>query len=282
MRLSVITDEISPDLDRALDVCESLDIRTVELRVVGKTNIVSHGEESLGRTQASLEGRGFDVCAIAAPLFKCHLWGDGPPTGNTHSAAPATRDEQWEILEQSLKVARLLGAPLVRSFSFWRLPEPRSAREEVTEALAEATTRAEEAGLNLALENEHECNVATGDEAGWMLRRIPSTAFGIIWDPGNEARIGPRPFPDGYEHVRDRVSHVHLKDIDEGGDWTRIGEGVIDYPGQLRALEDDGYAGFLSLETHYTTPAGGAESATRESIAAVRRICDRVGVDLTP
>jgi sugar phosphate isomerase/epimerase len=78
------------------------------------------------------------------------------------------------------------------------------------------------------------------------------------------------------------VSHVHLKDIDEGGDWTRIGEGVIDYPGQLRALEDDGYAGFLSLETHYTTPAGGAESATRESIAAVRRICDRVGVDLTP
>lgn len=282
MRLSVITDEISPDLDRALDVCESLGVRTVELRVVGETNVVSHGEEGLARIQASLAGRGFGVCAIAAPLFKCHLRGDGPPTGDTHSAAPAARDEQWAILEQSLKVACLLGAPLVRSFSFWRLPDPRSAREEVAEALAGATARVEAAGLKLALENEHECNVATGDEAGWMLRRIPSTAFGITWDPGNEARMGSRPFPDGYEHVRDRVSHVHLKDIDEGGDWTRMGGGVIDYPGQLRALEDDGYAGFLSLETHYTTPAGGSEHATRESIAAIRSICDRAGVELTP
>jgi hypothetical protein len=35
MRLSVITDEISPDLEVALRECEAMDISTVELRSVG-------------------------------------------------------------------------------------------------------------------------------------------------------------------------------------------------------------------------------------------------------
>jgi L-ribulose-5-phosphate 3-epimerase len=280
MYLSVITDEVSPDLEHALSVCEELGIRAVELRVVGETNVVSHGEESLARIQGSLRERGFGVCAIAAPLFKCHLSGDGPPRGETYSAAPATRDEQWEILESSLEVARMLGAPLVRAFSFWRLPDPASAREEVAGVLAGAVARVEAAGLALALENEHECNVGTGAEAGWVLDRIPSPAFGAIWDPGNEATMGSEPFPMGYGHVRGRVFHVHLKDVDENGDWTKIGTGVIDYPGQLRALAKDGYVGALSIETHYSLPAGGREGATRESVAAVRTICERAGVEL--
>lgn len=281
MYLSVITDEVSPDLEHALSVCEELNVRAVELRVVGETNVVSHGEESLARIKGSLQERGFGVCAIAAPLFKCHLSsGDRAPRGETHSAAPATRDEQWEILERSLEVAGLLGAPLVRAFSFWRLPDPAIVREEVAGVLAEAVARADEAGLALALENEHECNVGTGAEAGWILDLIPSSAFGAIWDPGNEARMGSEPFPGGYGHVRGRVSHVHLKDVDENGDWTRMGAGVIDYPGQLRALAEDGYAGALSIETHYSLPESGREGATRESVAAVRTICERTGVEL--
>ena len=278
--MSVITDEVSPDLEHALSVCEELGIRAVELRVVGETNVVSHGEESLARIRGSLQAMGFGVCAIAAPLFKCHLSGDGPPRGETHSAAPATREGQREILQRSLEVARLLGAPLVRAFSLWRLPEPASVSEEVAGVLAGAVARAEETGLALALENEHECNVGTGAEAGWVLGRIPSPAFGAIWDPGNEATMGSEPFPVGYGHVRGRVFHVHLKDVDQNGDWVKIGTGVIDYPGQLRALAEDGYAGALSIETHYSLPEGGREGATRESVAAVRTICERTGVEL--
>jgi sugar phosphate isomerase/epimerase len=280
MRLSVITDEISNNLDHALDVCESMGVRTVELRVVGDTNVVSHDEESLARVKALLDRRGIDVCAIAAPLFKCHLHGDGAPRGDTHSAVPASREEQWDLLERSFEVARLMGTDLVRAFSFWRVPDPREVREEVAAALAEAAGRAEEAGIRLALENEHECNVGTGEEAGWMLARIPSPAFGTIWDPGNEACMGSSPYPEGYRRVRGRVFHVHLKDVDAGGEWTKVGAGVIDYPGQLRELAESGYAGALSLETHYAIPDGGAEGATRESVEALRALCDEAGVEL--
>ena len=282
MRLSVITDEISQDLEAALGVCEDLGVRTVELRAVGGANIVSHDQSSLERIKGALQDRTFGVCAISSPFLKCHIRGDGAPRGATHFAAPASREEQWDVLERSLNVARLLGAPVVRAFSFWRVPDPSSVRDEVVHVLAEAVERVERAGLELALENEHECNVGTGAEAQRVLDRIPSPSFGLIWDPGNEAMMGSEPFPGGYSHVRGRVSHVHLKDVDDEGNWTKPGTGIIDYPGQLRALAEDGYAGVLSIETHYEIPGSGLEGATRESVAAVRALCEQAGVELSP
>ena len=280
MHLSVITDEISQDLDYALEVCEDLEVSTVELRAIGGANVVSHDQGNLQRIKATLENGGFEVCAISSPFLKCHLYGNGTRQGAMHFASPASREEQWDVLERSLSVARLLGAPVVRAFSFWRVPDSASVREEVVQALAEAVERVQEAGLKLALENEHECNVGTGAEAGWILGRISSPAFGLIWDPGNEAMMGSAPFPGGYSHVRGRVTHVHLKDVDDERNWTKVGAGIIDYPGQLRALAEDGYAGALSLETHYEAPSGRPEGATRESVAAIQTLCEQAGVEL--
>jgi sugar phosphate isomerase/epimerase len=90
-------------------------------------------------------------------------------------------------------------------------------REEVVKALVRAVERVQEVGLKLMLENEHECNVGTGAEVGWILDRISSPSFGLIWDPGNEAMMGSEPFPGGYSHDRGRVTHVHLKDVEDEG-----------------------------------------------------------------
>lgn len=280
MRLCVITDEISGDLDHALDVCEDLGIQTVELRVVGEDNIVFHDSASLKRIRNTLDARGFRIGGIASPFLKCHLHGDGKPQGDTHSAVSSKREDQWEILERSFEIAHLFGAPLVRTFSFWRLEDPASALDKVTEVLAEATNRTEAAGLTLGIENEHACNLGTGAETAWVLERIPSPALGVIWDPGNEAALGSEPYPDGYAHVKDRIAHVHLKDVDERGGWTKMGAGVIDYVGQFRALAEDGYDGLLSIETHYEAREGGREAATRECAAAIRELCKEAGINL--
>jgi sugar phosphate isomerase/epimerase len=280
MQLSVITDEISQDLGHALDVCQDLGLHTVELRAVDGTSVVAHDAKGLARIKAALDARELRVCAIASPFLKCHLHGDGAAPGETHRAASASKAEQWGILERSLEVAHLLGAPIVRAFSFWRVADPASVREEVVEALTAAVRRAESAGILLGLENEYACNVGTGAETGWVLHRIPSSTFGVIWDPGNEAKLGSRPFPDGYAHIRRRVMHVQLKDLDAQDRWVKVGTGVIDFPGLLRALVADGYEGALSLETHYATPEGGPEGATRESIAALRTLCATAGVKL--
>ncbi|MGF1646469.1 MAG: sugar phosphate isomerase/epimerase family protein [Kineosporiaceae bacterium] len=282
MRLCVITDEISPDFDTALDVSDELGIRTVEIRTVDGASAVAHDDATVRSWRQRLDDRGIDVAAFASPFLKSHLRdGDaaGAP-GPTHGAPPATRAEQWGVLERSFEVAHLLGAPLVRTFSFWRLPDPAAVRDEIVDVLAEAAGRAEAAGLELGLENEHACNLATGAEAAWALDRIISPAFGLIWDPGNEAALDSTPYPDGYAHVRGRVRHVQVKDRSPDGRWTRVGTGVVDWEGQVRALAADGYPGLLSLETHYDTPDGGRAGATRESAAALRDLCARAGVEL--
>ncbi len=108
----------------------------------------------------------------------------------------------------------------------------------------------------------------------------------MIWDPGNEAYVGSHPFPAGYEHVRGRVLHMHVKDAlyppedPQQRRFVKMGTGSIDYVGQFRALDRDGYSGTISLETHYQHPEGGREQATRESFAALRQLLLEAGVTI--
>lgn len=279
MRLSIITDEISQDFQKALRVCRDLQVNTVELRRVEGEEIVFHDAASLARLRSLLRDQGLRACCIASPFLKCPLWHE--------TALKASSQEQareWDILRRSFEVAHLLGAPLVRTFSFLHIPAPEAARPVILEVLAEAARRTEAAGLKLALENEHACTIATGEEAGWFLRQLPRDTFGVIWDPGNEAYVGSEPFPSGYQHVRGRVLHVHVKDTtflnERQRSFVKMGVGSIDYVGQFRALAADGYTGTLSLETHYQHPQGGREQATRESFAALRQMLQEAGVTL--
>jgi len=282
-QLGVITDEISEDLDHALAVCKELGIQVVELRSIWNTNIIDLDDTQLARLEATLQQGGFTVCAIASPFLKCHIDHDAPAAGRMHSAGQATRAEQWDILETSLDLADRFHAPIVRAFSFWRVEDPTAVRDDVLDTLRQATERTAKRGKLLGLENEHACNIATGEETAWYFERIPDRTLGVIWDPGNEAALGDVPFPDGYNAIRDRVHHVHLKDIAEIGDaahFTTMGAGAIDYVGQFRALAADGYAGVLSLETHFKVEGDG-EPATRACAAGTRELAARAGLSLS-
>jgi len=281
-RLGVITDEISEDFAHALAVCDELDIHDIELRSIWGKSIVDHEDTELDEIAKLIHKGGFRVTCIASPFLKCHINEESARVGNTHSAAERSKEEHWDILDRSLELASRFDAPIVRTFSFWRVDDPVSVRDEVLDVLRTATAHVSAAGKLLGLENEYACNVATGEESCWMLDRIPNQALGMIWDPGNEAALGSNPFPDGYEQVKNRIHHIHLKDpvaIEFSPKFTLIGDGAIDYHGQFAALTRDRYEGVLSLETHYTVD-GEHEPGTRACAAAVREIAREAGLFL--
>lgn len=283
-RIGVITDEISEDLEHALAVCSELGIRDIELRSIWNTSIVEMSDDDLGRVERLLVDGGFNVCGIASPFLKCHVSGEGEAAGRTHSASASTRDDQWDILGRSLQVANQLDAPMVRAFSFWRVEDPTSVRDDLLEVLREATIRTKAAGKLLGLENEFACNVATGEEAGWYLERIDDPTLGIIWDPGNVAALGVQPSADDFRHVRDRIHHVHVKDavslsLDDG--FTVIGQGIVGWDEQCRLLKDAGYDGVLSLENHFSLD-GDKAAATRACTSALREIATGAGLSVQP
>ncbi|MGC4193285.1 MAG: sugar phosphate isomerase/epimerase [Thermomicrobiales bacterium] len=282
-RLGVITDEISEDFDHVLAVCTELGIREIELRSVWSTNIVAMDDAMVDRLATAIEAAGVSVCSIASPFLKCHIDDTQGVAGRMHSATEASRDEQWAILDRSLAIAECLGAPLVRTFSFWRLPDPGPVREDLLATLQEATARVAARGKLLGLENEHACIIGTGEEAARYLDRIPDRTLGLIWDPGNEAALGSVPYPGGYDAVKDRIHHIHLKDaarIEAGTPFVKMGDGAIAYEDQFRRLVADGYDGVLSIETHYRID-GQAEPATRACIDGTRDLAARAGLPLS-
>lgn len=124
--------------------------------------------------------------------------------------------------------------------------------------------------------------------AAAFARRLTSPALGLIWDPGNAFHLGENPYPDGYEEIKrhvglDRVVHVHLKDarLDRATGKRRtvaVGEGDIEWAGQLAALARDGYRCYVSLETHWIPPAGTPEEGSERRMEAIRDLLARLGL----
>jgi sugar phosphate isomerase/epimerase len=283
--LGVISDEISQDLERALEVAADYDVRAVELRGVWDQNIVEMAREDAQRARDLIRERGFRVCSIASPFYKCALPGaEGSGGGAMHLAAERALGEQMEVLRRAAEMAHLFETDLIRGFAFWRQEGglTPALRQQVIDAFAEPVALMEREGLVLGLENEHACVLGTGEEVASVVGAIDSPHLRVIWDPGNAFFVNETPFPDGYRAVKPYLVHVHLKDAKRNAEgkptWTVMGGGEIDYAGQFKALADDGYSGVLSLESHYKSSDGSTEQGSRMCFEGIRRLLQEAGV----
>jgi len=279
MKVAVITDEISMDIEHALDVMREYGASSAELRSIWDKNITDLPSDDVARVRRIVQDKGFTVCCIASPFFKCELGDERTgDLGMTHQARERAFSEQKDLLERCFRLADTFGTNLVRVFSFWRRKEMTpELQHRIVEEFAEPVAMAEKAGKILALENEHACYLGTGAETVPVLRQISSPWLRAVWDPGNSfAAGGEVPYPDGYKGIREYIVHVHLKDAvrrpDGKARFVVMGEGEIDYRGQFAALRADRYDGYLSLETHYAPEGGTKEEGSRQCLAALREM----------
>jgi sugar phosphate isomerase/epimerase len=265
--LSVLTDEIDQDFAHALDVAEEWGLHTIELHKLWGKNICDLEPDELSRALRIVRERGLRVSAIDSLFLRC-------PIADTAAYA-----KHIDILERSFRLADLFHTRLVRCFSFWRQDTLAQHWDLLLERLELPVRMAERAGIILAFENTKTTLVGTGAEIRQLMLAISSPAFRSIWDIGNALVAGEdRPYPDGYDAVRPWIAHVHVKDAvrhaDGSSAWRPIGGGQVDYPGQLTALQRDGYGGTIALETHYQPEGGSKEQGSRESFAGLRRLLE--------
>jgi len=99
-----------------------------------------------------------------------------------------------------------------------------------------------------------------------VLAAIDHPNLKVVWDPANCYVSGENPYPEGYGKLPiSRIVHVHAKDCHVEGHkpiWGPLGEGGIDWKGQIAALAHDGYKGWVSLETHWPGPGGDKHMAS--------------------
>ncbi len=260
--IAAITDEFTPDLAAALEAMQPIGMGAAELRMIGPKNILDLDDNELKAAKDLLNSRGFEVISIASPLLKCVYPGAEVDTRWQQDAFASkhTFDDQARILDRALQVARYFGAGIIRVFSYWRTVRPEQMFGPVCEALAGMAELAAKDGVIIGLENEHACNISTGEQAGKVFAAVKHPNLKLVWDPANAMVSGEDPFPYGYGFIpKDRIAHVHAKDCRMNGhtpEWGPLGTRSLDWKGQVAALLSDGYKGYISLETHWAGPCG--------------------------
>jgi len=276
-RVSVINDEISQDFAHSCEVASrEFGMGWIELRGMWKKNIVNLDQKEVAEVRRILEKYQLKVTDIASPLFKVD-WPGAPKSRFSEAksfGANFSLAQQDEVLERAMEMATAFQTDRVRCFDFWRLEDQAPYRAAINEKLRGAAAKAEKKGIIMVLENESSCNTASAAEAAKVLDAVQSPNFMLNWDPGNAAASGEIPYPDGYNLLpKERIGHCHCKDVAKigKGDWAPMGEGVIDWAGQFKALKRDGYKYAVSLETHWSG-GGSPEECSRKSWAGMKKL----------
>ena len=170
-----------------------------------------------------------------------------------------TRPEELESLKRHIPQTLKLGSNRMRitaaSMNYAKAP-----REEligrVVPMLAEAARAAQDQGVVLALENHIDF---TSQELLRIIEAVGSESLRVNFDTGNALRLFEDPVEAATRLAPYTIS-THTKDIAtrrKGGSpsenftwWPACpaGEGVIDMPGVVKALQEGGFDGSLSLE----------------------------------
>jgi sugar phosphate isomerase/epimerase len=289
-KVGVISDEISQDFDHACHViANEFGLQYVELRAMWGKNLQQLGDDDLGRAKGILAKYSLTVTDIASPLYKVNF--PGAPRSqyggkdDMHGADEKSFKEQDEVLERSIAQAKQFGTNKVRCFDFWRLDDPKPYRAAMNDVLRKAAETCGKQGIVLVLENEFECNTATGREAAATLAAVDVPHLALNWDPGNAVMRGELDaYPGGWDVLpKHRIHHCHVKNAQKDATgkivWAPVDVGYIDWTAQFRALKGIGYHEATNLETHWkdgTSP----ESSTDRSWAGMKKDLLAAGVTL--
>ena len=274
-KIGVISDEISMDFDRACFViAKEYGLQYVELRGLWNVNLQAATHAQVAEARKILAKYNLTVTDISSPLYKVDFLG-APKSqygskGDMHGADEVGFHHQDEVLERSISLAKQFGTNKVRCFDFWRLDNVAPYRAAINDVLQKAAEKAAQQNIMLVLENEPECNTATGREAAATLAGASSRNLALNWDPGNAVMRGELDaFPNGWAALpKDRIHHCHVKNAtkDASGKivWSPVDVGFIDWTAQFAALRSINYANGVMLETHWTG-GGTPEASSRRS-----------------
>ena len=286
-KIAVISDEISPDFDHACHVvAQEFGLSWIELRSMWGKSLMDLSSDQIGDVQKILAKYNLEVTDIASPLFKTD-WPGAPRSpysskGDMHAAPETSFRQQDDILEKSIALAKTFKTNKVRCFDFWRIDDVAPFRAAIDEKLRSSAETAGRQGILLVLENEFECNTATGREAARTLKAIQTPHLALNWDPGNAVMRGELDaFPAGWDALpKNRIHHCHCKNAVKNNagkiEWAPVDKGFVDWTAQFRALKQAGYKDAVSLETHWHG-GGTPEESTRISWAGMKRTLQEAG-----
>lgn len=242
MRIGIVTDEISADVREAIQIGLSWGIMDYELRVIGEARVPTVKPETIDDLLWFKEKFGLRYTALSP----------GTGKGAIDDRETLLREIN-ETLPAAFALAKKLAAPKVIIFGFHRLPQQsETLLPQVIEVFRQIATLAEKENLQIVIENEPGFWCDTGKNTARIIAAVNSPSLRANWDPANALGTDETPYPDGYEAIKKWIANVHVKDTIKASliQCVPIGEGKIDWGGQIKALVHDRLIEHVTLETH--------------------------------
>jgi len=237
--LSGFADEISADLGAQCRHLAQLGISQVEFRSAWETNVLDLDDDQLRHVAGTLSAHGLRTSSVGSPIGKIGILDDF--------------EEHLHRFDRALQVAGLLGAPVIRIFSFF-LPDgddPAIHRDEVLRRMTALCERANGHDVLLVHENEKNIYGDTPQRCLDVVESVGSPLLKLTWDAANFVQCGVRPYTDGYAMLRPHLEYIQIKDaLRSTGAVRPAGEGDGEIRQTIRALRADGFDGVFSLEPH--------------------------------
>ncbi|HPY30964.1 MAG TPA: sugar phosphate isomerase/epimerase family protein [Verrucomicrobiota bacterium] len=188
------------------------------------------------------------------------------------SASAADRLAAVEGVKQALREAKQYGAHSVLAVA-GGVNEATTYAENYArtqEGFRQAVPLAEELGVKIAFENVWNNFLLSPLEAARYVDEFNSPAVGWQFDVGNVVAFG---WPEHWIRILGpRIVHVHIKEFSRkkmaaGGPYAGFNveflEGDNDWPAVMKALDDIGYSGWVTVEPAYEPKGVSPEARLR-------------------
>ncbi|HEX9655641.1 MAG TPA: sugar phosphate isomerase/epimerase family protein [Bacteroidota bacterium] len=242
IEVGIVSDEISSDFVEAMHFASLWDVSIVEIRLLKSGRVPNVGKEDIEEVRQYIRRGDIRITALSPGIFKHPL-----------SKLNELEEELNSALPRTIEMAKSLNASLIIVFGFKReQDEPESHYNVAVNFLRRAASIAERAGVKLAVENEPGFWCDTGTNTRKIIDDVGSPFLGANWDPANAYGTAETPYPDGYLAIKDRIFNVHVKDTRQGSlvQCVPVGDGVLDWDGQIRAIVHDKIVSHVTIETH--------------------------------
>ncbi len=221
------------------------------------------------RIRRHLETKKIEISNINA--FMHHADGD------TYHPSWIEQDEKErrrriEYTLACLDLAARLGAGTLSTEPGGPLEEGMSPEEGLRlfrEGLAAVETRARQHGIRVLIEPEPGLLIENSEQFTDFYRGLNPDVFGINFDIGHFYCVGEDPAAL-VNSLKDATHHYHLEDIAASREHHHLmlGEGAIEIPRILQAIDGIGYEGFVTVELY--TYAENAPEAARRALEYLR------------
>ena len=242
--VSCFADEIDVSVDKQIALLQELGIGWIEFRSGDGKGVADYTEKEAEMLMSRLSANGIRISAVGSPIGKIDITQDFEP--------------HFETYRHIVELAGILDTSFIRMFSFF-MPEgeePDKFRDEVMRRMDLMVEYA--AGRNVVLLHENEKGIY-GDSADRcldLMKLFYGDHFRCTFDFANFVQCGQDTL-EAYEMLRPYISYIHVKDaMRESGDVVPAGTGDGNVAEILNRLNEEGYAGFLSLEPHLADFAG--------------------------